>query len=324
MNARQRFAATMRYGLPDHVPFFWEGIRDDVLERWSNQGLPQEVEVTELFEFDRREQIPVDLEPHPQLARVPRSRSDLAELRRRLDPDDPTRLPDDWPQRVQAWKTREHILQLPIHRGFFLSMGVHDWQRFADAIYLIEDDPSLVAEVMDIYGEFGARIAERILQDVEVDFATFSEPIGGNDRPLLSPATYESVVLRSYRPVLRALQHAGVETIVFLTYANVRVLLPSVLRAGFNCLWACETETMAMDYRSLRRQFGQELRLIGGIDVDALLQSKDAIRREIETKVPPLLAQGGYVPLADGRVRGNVPFENYVYYREVLEEVTQV
>jgi hypothetical protein len=29
------------------------------------------------------------------------------------------------------------------------------------------------------------------------------------------------------------------------------------------------------------------------------------------------------VPLADGRVREDIPFENYVYYRELLEKVTQ-
>jgi hypothetical protein len=45
--------------------------------------------------------------------------------------------------------------------------------------------------------------------------------------------------------------------------------------------------------------------------------------REVENKVPPLLAQGGYVPLADGRVRKNIPFEKYTYYRQLLEKVTK-
>jgi uroporphyrinogen decarboxylase len=78
-----------------------------------------------------------------------------------------------------------------------------------------------------------------------------------------------------------------------------------------------------MDYRNIRQEFGRELRLIGGIDLDALRRDKDTIRREIEEKVPPLVADGGYVPLADGRIRADVPFENYVYYRRLLEEVTQ-
>ena len=48
-----------------------------------------------------------------------------------------------------------------------------------------------------------------------------------------------------------------------------------------------------------------------------------AIRQEIEEKVPPLIADGGFIPLADGRVRADVPFENYVYYRQLLEKITQ-
>ncbi len=64
------------------------------------------------------------------------------------------------------------------------------------------------------------------------------------------------------------------------------------------------------------------MKLIGGIDLDALRKDKETIRKEIETKVPDLLSQGGYIPLADGRVREDVPFENYVYYRKLLKKVT--
>jgi len=63
--------------------------------------------------------------------------------------------------------------------------------------------------------------------------------------------------------------------------------------------------------------------LIGGIDLDVLRAGKEAIQREVEEKVPPLLAQGGYIPLADGRVRADIPFENYIYYRGLLEKVTR-
>ncbi len=90
-----------------------------------------------------------------------------------------------------------------------------------------------------------------------------------------------------------------------------------------NCVWACEVYVEAMDYRSIRRGFGRDLRLIGGIDLDALRLGKEAIRREIQEKVPPLIADGGYVPLADGRVREDIPYENYFYYRELLREVVK-
>jgi hypothetical protein len=101
-------------------------------------------------------------------------------------------------------------------------------------------------------------------------------------------------------------------------------LIPALLEAGINCLWAVEVFGGAMDYRELRREFGRDLRLIGGVDLDVLRQDQSAIRREVEEKVPPLLAQGGYAPLADGRVRADVPWGNYCYYRELLQSLAMV
>jgi len=215
------------------------------------------------------------------------------------------------------------VLMLRVHRGFFLSMGVADWSRFSEVIRLLITNPRFVRSAMAIQADFAARLADKVLREVEIDAAVFTEPIGGSDRPLISAQMYEDLVLASYAPVLAVLRRHRVETIVFRTFANSRLLIPSVLKGGFNCLWACEVNVDAMDYRDIRREFGRDLRLIGGIDLDALRHGKEAIRREIEEKVPPLLTEGGYVPLADGRVREDVPFENYVYYRQLLERVTQ-
>jgi hypothetical protein len=44
MNSRQRFLETMRYGKPDRAPYFEEGIRDEVLAVWRQQGLPVAVD----------------------------------------------------------------------------------------------------------------------------------------------------------------------------------------------------------------------------------------------------------------------------------------
>lgn len=312
----------MRYGKPDRVPYLEEGLRDDVLERWHAQGLPQDADLAQLFHLDARERIPANFGPMPGVQRWPTCMAEVEALRPHFNPDTPGRLPADWDDRVAAWRTREHILEMPLHQGLFLSLGVNDWARLEEMLYQIMDAPEVVRGILELYGDLVSGLAERILRDVQVEFATFSEPIGGNDRPLVSPQVYEDVVLPGYARIVETLRRNGVGTIVFLTYANARVLLPAVVRAGFNCLWACETEAGAMDYREIRREFGRDLRLIGGIDLDALLRGKAAIRQEMEAKLPPLLADGGYIPLADGRVRVTVPYENYVHYREMLEELT--
>jgi len=210
-----------------------------------------------------------------------------------------------------------------VHRGLFLSLGVYKWHRFMEVISLLLEYPEYVHRVLAIQAEFAAKILENTLQEAEIDAVIFGEPIGGNEGPLISPYMYEKFVLESFHPIFNVLKNNKIEIIIVRTYANARLIIPSLLKYGINCLWACETNIEAMDYRELRKEFGKDLRLIGGVDLDALRQDKEAIRHEIEDKVPSLIAEGGYIPLADGRIRKEIPFENYVYYRQLLEQVTK-
>jgi uroporphyrinogen-III decarboxylase len=321
MSNRQRFQETMHYGRPDRLPYFEEGIREEVVEVWRQQGLAADADLASLFPSDPVEHIEPDFDPRPEFEHWPDSRAELVELEKRLDPADPARLPENWSEQVQALKHRDTVRMLDVHQGLFLSAGIMGWGRFAEVMRALIEDPGYVHELMAIYGAFTAALAERILSEVSIDAAVFSEPIGDNGGPLISPKMYEEFVLSSYEPLLQVLERHGVDTLVFITYANARILIPSILERGFNCLWACEVFIDAMDYRDIRREFGRKLRLIGGIDLDALRQGKDAIREEIEAKVPPLVASGGYVPLADGRVREDVAFEDYAYYREMLRNI---
>ena len=323
MSSRERFRETMRYGTPDRVPYFEEGIRKDVLKVWRSQGLARDADLAALFPSDQRERIEVDLEPRPKFIAKRDKMADVKKFERRLDPTDKKRLPGRWSRRVQAWQSRDHVLMLYVHRGLFLTMGVGNWETFIELMTMLTEQPDGVRKRMQIQGQFAARLTDRILQEVDIDAIVFSEPIGGNDRPLISPKMYEEFVLQTYEPILDVLRHHKVATICFQTFANARILIPGILKWGFNCLWACEVNIDAMDYRSLRKEFGRDLRLIGGIDLDALRKGKAAIRREIEEKVPPLIEDGGFIPLADGRVRADVPFENYAYYRRLLADVTQ-
>ena len=323
MSNRERFRETMHYGRPDRLPYFEEGIRDEVVQVWRRQGLAADTDLATLFPSDPVEHIEPDFDPRPMFEQWPTSRAELADLEGRLDPADAGRLPENWAEQVQALKTQDTVRMLWVHQGFFLSAGVERWNRFNFVMHALKRDPAFVRELMVVWGEFTAALAERMLASSEVDAAVFSEPISDNNGPLISPAMYEEFVLPSYDPLLQVLRRHNVETIVFSTYANARLLVPSILKWGFNCLWAYEVSIEAMDYRGLRREFGRDLRLIGGIDLDALRNGKDAIRKEIEAKVPPLVADGGYVPLADGRVREDVAFEDYAYYRETLRKILE-
>jgi len=243
----------------------------------------------------------------------------LENLRERLDPMDDSRFPANWePARLRQ---RDSILMVRVHEGFFLSLGVDAAKRFTELMYLTVDRPDFVRQYMRIQGEFAAALAERVLREVSVDALVFSEPIGDNKGALISPRMYEDLVLPSYEPLLDLARRYEVRTLICRSYANMKALIPSLLKWGINVLWACEVEQSVMNYPALRREFGPDLRLIGGIDLDALRQGKAEIRTAID-QIAPLVAEGGFIPLADGRVRADVHYENYLYYRECLQKIT--
>jgi hypothetical protein len=322
MTSRQRFHKTMQFGNPDRVPYFEEGIRKDVIKAWHRQGLSRKTKISDLFQTDQFYE--VDLDPFADLHKLPASTKELSKYKDHLNTGILNQFWSQWQKIRRAIKRKDEVLFLKVHRGFFLSMGVYKWERFMEVISMLIDDPDFVQEVLMIQGAFIAKLLDKVLQDMELDAIIFSEPIGGNEGPLISPAMYDKYVLSGYDPIIEIARKQGLDTIILRTYANIRLLIPAILKHGFNCLWACETNSPAMDYRHIRKEFGRDLRLIGGIDLDALRLGKEAIRKEIEEKVPPLIADGGYIPIADGRVRKEIPFEIYFYYRKLLEQMISI
>jgi hypothetical protein len=77
MTGRERFRETMRYGNPDRVPYFEEGIRKEVIKAWRKQGLPADADLSKLFPSDRRKRIDPDLEPRLKLIKWPTNVNEL-------------------------------------------------------------------------------------------------------------------------------------------------------------------------------------------------------------------------------------------------------
>lgn len=321
MNSRTRFLETMHFGVTDHVPLFEEGMREGVLEEWRNKGMQPGGDLSALFNYDCREEVSIDTVPKQDYSILVERENGLEIFRQHLMETAEARMPRGWRESVPYWKNREHVLMLMVHDGFFESIGIEDWRTFARSLYLLADYPDFMRQALEALGEFSATLVERFLKQVQIDAAVISEPIGGNHGALVSPRTYKEFAAVSYKPIMDVLKRYGVDTIIWRTYANTRALLGEAVAMGANCLWAIEANHQSMDYLDIRREFGSDLRLIGGIDLDVLRQDEEAIRFEIEAKVPPLLAQGGYIPLADGRVRQGMSYKNYAYYRRLLEDV---
>jgi hypothetical protein len=150
MNSRERFLAILHGGQPDHPPLFPEGIREEVLLTWRDQGLPTGADLESLFLFDPFEQLDPNVYPDPEIADWSTPQKLLPLLRQRLDPEDLRRLPDGWRKLVKAWKDRQYPLFMRIHPGLFLSLGIEDWRSFAPALLRLVDQPEFVRQILAI------------------------------------------------------------------------------------------------------------------------------------------------------------------------------
>jgi len=329
MDTRQRFLETMRYGTPDHVPYVDQTIRQDTLARWYQEGLPHGRTVSEVFNLDRwevfgvREEVSLDLYPHPDFTGRLQTWADVERWKRAHDPTRPRRYPLHWPRHVRCWAKRDHPLGIRVCRGFFLSLMVGDWASLTDVLYMIHDAPDVLAEMTTFLADFLVQVLTPALEAVQFAYALFDEPIASNTTPGGGTDVFRRFMQPLYRRLCDLLAAHGVEVRIFDSHGHVQELIPVVLEAGINTLWIDNAGPAGLDYLALRQRYGRGLRLVGGIDVRVLEADQAAIRTEVMRVVPSLLEQGGYVPMVDGRVRRYVPYENYRLYRESIRELAE-
>jgi uroporphyrinogen decarboxylase len=100
---------------------------------------------------------------------------------------------------------------------------------------------------------------------------------------------------------------------------NVEGLIPCWLDVGINFVYPMEAAA-GVDVTALRKRFGKDLLIGGGMDKRVLASNKAAIKEMVDDRVP-LMREGGYVPGCDHAMPPDISWENYVYYRNLLLSV---
>jgi len=346
----------MHYKKPDRVPltqifgsyWFWP----ETIHRWYGEGLPPGMSVQDYFGFDRFEFISLDSGPIP--AFVPKiihederyiiqrdfdgvtkkslkgktsmpvfidfpvkTREDWEKRKERLDPHDPRRYPKTWGEELIEYYNE---LEWPV--GIFLGSSFGWLRRIMGLKRLLINlfkDPDWIHEMLEFRADFQVELLKPFLEEVKVDYGLIWEDMAYNKGPHVSPKTFEEFFLPYYEKVIGYARSKGVDIIALDTDGNFEVLVPLYLKGGVNCIFPLEVAA-GINAVELRKKFGREIRLVGNIDKRVLVKGKEAIRREIESKVPVLIEDGGYIPAIDHFVPSDVPFKNFKYYIELLKE----
>ncbi|GAJ08957.1 unnamed protein product, partial [marine sediment metagenome] len=186
--------------------------------------------------------------------------------------------------------------------------------------YMFYDNPGLIEDMMEQVLYLETEVIKRTLKDIKIQLATFWEDMAYKAGPLISPAMVRKFMMPRYKKITDLLHSYGVDVIFLDSDGNLNELVPLWLEVGINYIWPFEVAAHN-DIVALRKKYGNDLIIGGGIDKRALAKGKEAIREEVMSKVPFLLETGGYFPSLDHGVPPDVTFENYCYYINLMREV---
>lgn len=359
MNARERYIATMHYQPRDRCPIMDFGFWQETIAIWEKYGLPKGVNTDDFFGMDpqwlfcggNNQLVPgfpeevledkgetevvrtgdgVVIERGKFLGSIPRHLDHALKdrdswnrlFKPMLRPDDPARFPaeDEWKKMVAEWTRPDRDYPLFIGAGSLYGVP-RNWfglERISEIVY---DDRPLFEEIIETMADVTIAVLEKILQDgVRPEAASMWEDMCYNSGPLLSPKVFKEVMVPHYKRITATLNRYGVDIVFLDCDGKIDALAPLWLESGVNTMFPIEIGTWGADPYAFRKQYGKEMRLMGGMDKHILAQSKEAIRREVE-RLAPLVEEGGFIPMPDHRVPPDVPLDNYIYYVEEIKRV---
>ncbi|MFH1008552.1 MAG: uroporphyrinogen decarboxylase family protein [Candidatus Latescibacterota bacterium] len=348
MNDRERFVATMHYQKVDR-PVLWEWAPwQETNRRWQQEG-GFEGDAPEYLECDKKEGAGVRFDLFPPFERqviqddgrtitylnekgqllrdfhdyeqsMPefidypvKNRSDWERIKERMDPYSPERYPADWDQRVARWHTdRTAPVEVYGSRDGGLFSQIREVMGAEQALFLMADDPALAHDIMEFRTEFMMRLMERALREVQPEWIILWEDMAYNTASLISPAMFREFMLPRYKRIADFALSFGVDVVFVDTDGYVDELIPLFLEAGVRGIYPMEVNS-GMDVARLRKQFGRDLLMTGGVDKRALVAGPAAIDAEL-ARIIPVALEGGYIPTLDHSLPPDISYANFQYY----------
>ena len=168
-----------------------------------------------------------------------------------------------------------------------------------------ETDADLVIEMYKIMKEGG----------YEFDGVWLGCDLGYRNGLLFSPQHYNEQLRPTFRRLFDFFHGEGLPVILH-SCGNVKELIPYFIADGLNCLQPLEVKA-GMDLLELKREFGDKLAFMGGIDVRSMADpDPKVIEKEISAKISEAKKGGGYIYHSDHSVPNDVSLEQY---RRVIE-----
>jgi hypothetical protein len=241
--------------------------------------------------------------------------ADFQELKKRFRPSSPRRYPPFWQEfHLPGWQARQHPLILGPNcsiQGYY--WRAREWMGTENLSYAWYDEPAMMHDMMEFITDFTIETTRPFLEaGVKPDYVFINEDLSMKNGPLLSPATYVEFIKPQLQRLVAYFKAHGVRWVVVDTDGNCELIIPHFMEVGVDGIWPLERAS-DMDPLAIRKKFGRDLRLWGGVDKRELAKDFSAIDAHLRT-MQPLIAEGGFIPTVDHLVPPDVSLANFQHY----------
>ncbi len=180
------------------------------------------------------------------------------------------------------------------------------YERFSLLLY---EDSDLLDEVIKHMTDFHIAGA-KMLAEAGVDAILFADDYGSSAGPLMSPKHYRKHIWPQLSRLVAAIKSTGTRVIMH-SDGDLRKLLPDIMKTGIDAYHPMERHAN-MDIGQIKKEYGQQLTLIGNVDnqhvlVNGSVDEVIALTKECLRIGAP---GGGYILGSDHSVHDDIPNEN--------------
>jgi uroporphyrinogen decarboxylase len=166
----------------------------------------------------------------------------------------------------------------------FMAMG---FERFFLRLF---DDPAFVHRLLEARSEWCIAMYQKATS-LGAEVLVLGDDAGHREGPMLSPGMWRTFILPYHCRIIEALN----VPVIWHSDGNVEALLPMAIEAGFAGFHGLEPAA-GMDLARIKREFGQDLVLIGNVDVRVLCEPDlEAVRCEVDRCIQQGAPGGGYM-----------------------------
>ena len=218
-------------------------------------------------------------------------------------------------QKLQQTEGRSHPLGL--HCGSLFGT-IRNWLGLEGTAYLLIDDEDLFTEIIDTHAGLQLNVVRTLLErGAKPDYAHFWEDIACKSGPLISPDVFAEKVGPWYKKFTDLLSEYGVNIVSLDCDGVIDKLIPIWFENGVNTMFPIEVGVWDASIEPWRKQYGPQLRGVGGMNKNVFARDFAAVDEEVERLVR-LVELGGYIPCPDHRIPPTAKWENVQYYTERL------